>query len=210
MIDAEKLAAFVFVTGMTSLVPGVSMLFVMSQALRNGARSGAMALAGMQLGYVVWWLLAALGLGTLAAAFPLAFRLLAMTGALFLAWLGLRAILASRHAEEHLTTPVRPPSAHALRDGVLVALSNPKSLIYVVALLPPFVDAARAIGPQLLLLAAVAIALDVAIGALYILAGAKLAAAMERPSTRKWLDRAIGAIFIAIAVAILADQLLQW
>jgi homoserine/homoserine lactone efflux protein len=207
MIDAEKLAAFVFVTGMTSLVPGVSMLFVMSQAIRNGARSGALALAGMQLGYVVWWLLAALGLGTLAAAFP--FRLLAMAGALFLAWLGLRAILAAHHVEEHVATPVRPPSAHALRDGVLVALSNPKSLIYVVALLPPFVDASQAIGPQLLLLAAVAIALDVAIGALYILAGAKLAAAMERPSTRKWLDRTIGAIFIIIALAILTDQLLQ-
>jgi threonine/homoserine/homoserine lactone efflux protein len=208
MLDAEKLAAFVFVTGMTSLVPGVSMLFVMTQSIQHGARSGAAALAGLQLGYIVWWLLAALGLGALAAAFPLAFGLLASAGALFLAWLGLKAILAARHPADRPPAPAPKPSRHALRDGIFVALGNPKSLIYVVALLPPFVDVAQPIGPQLLFLAAVAMAIDIALGALYILAGAKLAAAMARPTTRAWLDRTIGALFIAIALAILADQLL--
>ena len=72
MIDAEKLAAFALVTATTSLVPGQSMLFVMGQAVWRGARSGWAALLGMQIGYLVWWVLVALGLGTLAAAYPLA------------------------------------------------------------------------------------------------------------------------------------------
>ena len=62
MIDAEKLAAFALVSGMTSLVPGPSMLFVMGQAMWRGGRSGATALAGVQLGYIGWWILAALWL----------------------------------------------------------------------------------------------------------------------------------------------------
>lgn len=205
MINAEKLAAFTLVTGMTSLVPGPSMLFVLSQSVWAGPRSGAAALAGLQLGYMLWWLLAALGLGTLAAAFPLAFRALAVGGALYLAWLGIQALRHAGRASADGAEPPRKPTRHALRDGVLVALSNPKSLVYIVALLPPFVDASQSVAPQLFVLAAVAMSIDVALGSLYILAGSRLAAAMAEPATRHRLDLAVGAIFIAIGAGILAE-----
>lgn len=207
MIDAERLAAFALVTGMTSLVPGPSMLFVMSQAIWRGPRSGAAALAGLQFGYIVWWVLAALGLGTLAAAVPLAFRVLAAAGALYLGWLGVQAL---RHAGTPLSddaNAARQPSRHAFRYGIIVALSNPKSLIYIVALLPPFVDADSPVVPQLVVLAAVAMAIDIVLGALYIVAGSRLAAAMGRPAMRRWLDRAVGTIFLLIAAVILVGQL---
>lgn len=205
MIDPERLAAFVLMTGATSLVPGVSMLFVMGQAIRSGWRAGAVALAGMQLGFVAWWILAGLGLGTLAATFPFAFRILAVGGALYLGWLGVQAIRhAGSEAEEGDVRPARL-SRHAFRDGVLVALGNPKSLIYIVALLPPFVDARASVPPQLVVLALVAMAVDVAIGAVYIGAGSRLAAAMARPKTRRRVDTAVGVLFVAIALGILAD-----
>ena len=88
---------------------------------------------------------------------------------------------------------------------MLVAIGNPKSLIYIVALLPPFVDAKAPVAPQLLVLALLAMAIDVALGLVYILAGSRLAAAMERPATRKRLDRTVGTIFILIALGILAE-----
>ena len=62
MIDPERLAAFALMTAATSVVPGVSMLFVVGRTIRHGWRSGAAGLAGMQLGYIGWWLLAGLGL----------------------------------------------------------------------------------------------------------------------------------------------------
>lgn len=209
MIDPERLAAFMLMTAATSLVPGVSMLFVMGQTIRRGWRSGTAALLGMQLGYIGWWLLAGLGLGTLAAAFPFAFRLLAMGGALYLGWLGIEAI---RHAGEDAgqveTQPART-SRHALRDGILVALGNPKSLVYIIALLPPFVDVEAPVAPQLVVLAIVAMAIDLAIGAIYIGTGQKLAATMAEPATRRRLDCAVGTIFLAIAAGILADIVLR-
>ena len=110
MIDAEKLAAFALVTATTSLVPGQSMLFVMGQAVWRGARSGWAALLGMQIGYLVWWVLVALGLGTLAAAYPLAFRVLAFAGIGYLAWLGITAIRHSFHAGEKAPPTARAPS----------------------------------------------------------------------------------------------------
>jgi threonine/homoserine/homoserine lactone efflux protein len=189
-----------------SIVPGPSMLFVMGQAIWRSGRSGAAALAGVQFGYIWWWVLAALGLGTLAATFPVGFRALALAGALYLAWLGVSAFRNAGSSEGTVRT--RKPSSHAFRDGVFVAMSNPKSLIYIVALLPPFVDARSPVVPQLVLLAVVAMSIDVAIGAAYILAGNGLARALADRSTRIWVDRAVGSIFIAIALGILVDLLL--
>lgn len=209
MVDPERLAAFALMTGATSLMPGVSMLFVMGQTVRAGWRTGAAALAGMQLGYIGWWLLAALGLGTLANAWPRAFLALAVAGSVYLAWLGAQAI---RHAGEGATAPeTAAPRAtrHALRDGVMVALGNPKSLVYMVAMLPPFIDTRAAVPPQIVVLALVALVIDVAIGALYIGAGHRLTAALARPATRRAADRVIGGLFIAIALGVLIDLWLR-
>ena len=208
VISSEKLAAFAFMSAATSLVPGPSMLFILGEAAWRGGRRGAWALAGVQFGYIGWWFLAALGLGALALAFPMAFRLLALAGVLYLAWLGFQAI---RHAGETRPASDRTSnhSAHAFRDGVLVAMSNPKALIYIVALLPPFVDARQPIVPQLVLLAVVAMIIDVAIGAVYILAGNGLAKSMSDAGTRLWVDRSVGTNFLIISGGILASILLD-
>ena len=207
MIDPAKLAAFALMSAATSVVPGPSMLFVMGQSIWRGGRSGSAALVGVQLGYVWWWFLAAVGLGTLAVTFPLLFHVLAILGALYLAWLGISAFCSAQEPGAAQTRP-KKLSSHAFRDGILVAMSNPKSLIYIVALLPPFVDSRSPIVPQLVVLAIVAMVIDVALGAVYILAGNGLAKAMNREGTRTWIHRGVGTIFLLIAIAILADLLL--
>src|SRR5688572_17737063 len=203
MIDPGRLAAFAALTGFVSLVPGPNMLFVLGQAAWRRARGGALALAGLQVGNALWFVLAGLGLGTVLAASPLAFRGLTLLGALYLAWLGVQAWRhASRDEEDPLAAPPPRVSRHAFRDGILVALSNPKSLVYVAALLPPFVNAKTPIAPQLALLAVVGIAIDVAIGLAYILAGSRLASAMTRPALRRGIERGVGAMYLAIAAAV--------
>ncbi|MXO58744.1 LysE family transporter [Altererythrobacter salegens] len=207
MIDAEMLAAFAVVTGLTSIVPGPSMLFVMTETLWRGARSGFAALIGMQLGYLLWWALAALGLGTLAKTYPFAMHLLAVGGALYLAWLGLQALRNAGSAAGEDIEPAHAVTRHAFRDGIMVAIGNPKSLIYVVALLPPFIAPDRPVIPQLAVLWMIGMLLDLAIGGIYIYAGKSLSRAMDRPGTRLWIDRGVGAVFIVIALAILYELL---
>ncbi|MEX0342218.1 MAG: LysE family translocator [Erythrobacter sp.] len=207
MIDAEKLVAFALVTATTSLVPGQSMMFVMGQAIWRGASAGWAALLGMQIGYLAWWVLAAFGLGTLAAAYPLGFRMLAFAGIAYLAWLGFEAIRHSLHPGDDAPSPARQPSGHAFRDGILIAIGNPKSLIYMVAIIPPFIDPAASIAPQIAILAVLALVIDLPVGGLYIVAGQRLARMMERAATRRWIDRGIGALFLMIAALILAELL---
>jgi homoserine/homoserine lactone efflux protein len=203
MIDPAKLAAFALVTGLVSLVPGPQMVFVMTQAAWRGPRAGAAALAGLQLGNAMWFVMAGLGLGTLALAWPSAFTVLTAVGALYLAWLGLQAW---RHAgTADADEAPRRATRHAWRDSLAVSLSNPKSLVYVLALLPPFVDPLQPVAPQLALLAAIAISLDLSVGLVYVAAGGGLSAAMSRAAVRLWLERGIGTIFLILAAAILAD-----
>jgi len=206
MIDPARLAAFTLVTATTSLVPGPQMVFVMTQAAWRGPRAGLGALAGLQLGNLTWFVMAGLGLGTLAKTSPHAFTLLAVVGAFYLAWLGVKAI---RHAQSSGETAedVRPGRAAAggLRASLAIALSNPKSLVYILALLPPFVDPRQPIAPQLAVLAAIAIGCDVAIGVAYVAAGNRLAAAMQRPDLRARLDMGVGIVFLAIAAGVIVS-----
>lgn len=205
MLDPARLGAFAALTALTSVAPGPNMLFVMGQAAWRKTRGGLIALAGLQLGNTAWFVLAGLGLGGLLAASPLAFRILTLGGAAYLAWMG---ISAWRHttapAEPNAVMPSRN-SSHPFRDGVVVALSNPKSLVYVAALLPPFIDMRQAVAPQLAVLALVAIAIDVVIGLAYIGAGSRLAHAMSRPDLRRTVERAVGAIFLALAAAVVVS-----
>ena len=126
--------------------------------------------------------------------------MLAFAGIGYLAWLGITAIRHSFHAGEK--APRQLPARakrHAFRDGILIAIGNPKSLIYMLAIIPPFVDAASPLVHKIAMLALVALALaiDLPIGALYIGAGQGWldTRVMERAATQRWIDRAIGALF---------------
>ncbi|MGX7895404.1 LysE family translocator [Tsuneonella sp. HG222] len=207
-MDPERLLAFAVMTGLTSIVPGPSMLFVMTESVWRGARAGWAALIGMQIGYLFWWALAAIGLGSLAKAFPTAFDLLAIGGALYIAWLGAKALRRAGDLAAQGQTAAPPPSTSAFRDGILVAVGNPKALIYVVALLPPFVHPDLPVASQFGALIAIGTVLDLLVGAAYIYAGNRLARAMDRPATRVWIDRGVGTAFILIALGILAELLL--
>ncbi len=208
MIDPERLAAFALMTAVTSAVPGVSMLFVMARTIMGGWRSGSAALLGMQLGYLVWWLLAALGLGTLAAAWPRVFLALAVGGSLYLGWLGIRGIVQAGQ-ESAPGEAVQASGRRSFTDGVLVAIGNPKSLVYMVAMIPPFIDQRGPVVPQIAVLAIVAMVLDLAVGALYIGAGRRVAASLAKPDVRRRADIAVGATLIAIAIGLLIDLALR-
>jgi threonine/homoserine/homoserine lactone efflux protein len=180
-------------------------VFVLAHSAWRGRNSAGLALLGLQLGYAVWWVLAGFGLGALMAAAPWAYRAIALAGAGYLAWLG---IAAWRHAGAASGQgALGAASAHPLRDGIVVALGNPKALIYMVAVIPPFIDAAQPLGAQLLALAVIAGVIDVMVAAVYIAAGDRIAARLARPHWRAGMDRAVGAIFLVLALGAAASVL---
>jgi homoserine/homoserine lactone efflux protein len=117
--------------------------------------------------------------------------------------MGLQALRGAIRGHAGEARAATRPAAHAFRDGLAVAVGNPKGLVYVSALLPPFVDLRAPVGPQLVLLAAVALSIDVLVSLGYIHAGSRLNAAIARPEVRRRLDLGVGAVFLMIAFLVL-------
>ncbi len=151
MMDPWVLLAFVPAALALNLTPGADMMFCLGQGLRAGPREAMAASAGISLGSLVHVTLAALGLGALVAAVPWLFDAIRWIGVAYLMWLALGALRAGpMHAKG------RPMSAgRAFREGLVVNLTNPKVIFFVLAFLPQFIDPARALLPQFLVFGAI-------------------------------------------------------
>ncbi len=197
MMDPWVLLAFVPAALALNLTPGADMMFCLGQGLRAGAREAMAASAGISLGVLVHVALAALGLGALVAALPWLFDVIRWVGVAYLMWLALGALRAGP-----MRAKGRPMSAgRAFREGLVVNLTNPKVIFFVLAFLPQFVDPARALLPQFMLFGAILGFGGLIInGAVGVFAGSlgRLVAGSER--FNRGLGIASAGIFTALAV----------
>jgi threonine/homoserine/homoserine lactone efflux protein len=153
-VNAAHIASFAVVAAVLILVPGPSVLFVVGRALSLGRRAALLSVVGNAIGEYVQVLLVAAGIGTLVQRSVALFSVLRLAGAAYLVFLGVRAIMHRRDAAAAVSEArVTPSRTRILRDGVVVGVTNPKTLAFFLAVLPGFVDtAAGAVVAQLLLL----------------------------------------------------------
>ena len=137
MVDPLTLAAFVPAAVALNMTPGADMMFCLGQGLRNGARAAWAASAGIALGGMVHVALAGLGLAALLNRFPLAFDVIRWIGVAYLLWLAITALRRSGDKAAHPAASVS--SRRAFREGLLVNLTNPKVILFVLAFVPQFV-----------------------------------------------------------------------
>ena len=150
MIDPLVLLAFLPAGLALNLTPGADMLFCLAQGTRGGARPAIAASAGISMGSMVHVTLAGLGLGWLVADYPVLFDVIRYAGVAYLVWLAWRTLRSPLGQSE--SAPVHP--ARAFRDGLVVNLTNPKVILFILAFLPQFVDPTRAVLPQFLIFGA--------------------------------------------------------
>jgi threonine/homoserine/homoserine lactone efflux protein len=156
MVPLSNLLTFAIAAAVLIAVPGPSVLFVIGRALALGRKGGLLSVLGNALGMVPQIAAVALGVGVALAQSVLLFTILKFAGAAYLVYLGIQAI---RHRGRTTTAagPSRPASTfRVLREGFLVGATNPKSIVFFVAVLPQFVEySAGAIPLQLATLGAV-------------------------------------------------------
>ncbi len=121
------------------MIPGPSVLYIVSQSVEHGRRAGITATLGVHTGTMVHLSAAALGLSAILVSSSLAFGVIKLVGAGYLIYLGLRALLAGEDAPAGpVHREVRLP--RIFRQGVLVNVTNPKTALFFFAFLPQFVD----------------------------------------------------------------------
>ncbi len=205
-VDPHLYLVFLGVMAVMAVTPGPANLFSIATGMERGKRAVLIAVAGMNVATLVWFGAAALGLGALVVAFPEAFRLIAVAGAVYVAWLGVASI---RNAFKPAPTEIRTEGRTQLQrpafvDGFLVQIANPKAILFFTAVLPPFIDIDRPATPQLALFALAVIGMDVITMSAYGLAGAVLARRMSEPRFRRGFGVFVGSLLLIAAVLIVS------
>jgi threonine/homoserine/homoserine lactone efflux protein len=198
-VDPARYAAYLSITAVMVVTPGPANLFAIATGARRGHAAVLAGVAGMNLANLVWWCAAGLGLSALALAFPAVFHVLAWVGAAYVAWLGLRALIAAWRDEADASHAPEARSRSAFRDGLLVQISNPKALLFTTAVLPPFIDPQRPIPPQILLFAAAGMIGDIVAMSAYGFSGAAIAHRMREPHFRRGFGAFTGVLLLSAA-----------
>lgn len=206
-VDPELYLLFLGAMVVMAMTPGPAVLYAVAQGVERGRRAVFEGVAGINTAMIVWFTGAALGLSAVFAAHPGVFRWLAVAGAVYVAWLGVQSILGALKPTAAPADEVHSPPKRLLASpflgGFAVQIANPKVLLFFTAVLPPFVDADRAVAPQLALFALGTLTLDVAFMTAYGLGGAALTARMARPGFRRGFDVFVGVLLLTVAGLIL-------
>ncbi|ARP88941.1 threonine transporter RhtB [Bordetella genomosp. 9] len=189
---------FMLASWAISFSPGAGALSAMTSGLRHGFARGYWNTAGLILGILFQLAVVGIGLGTLLATSETAFAVVKYLGVAYLVYLGWRQFRADAAPVtlENGGGAVESRRSLILR-GFLINASNPKGTVFLLAVVPQFIDAAHPLVPQYAAIAATMAMTDTVAMAFYTLLAAKVLRLMRSPVHIRWMNRAFGTLFMA-------------
>jgi threonine/homoserine/homoserine lactone efflux protein len=158
MLPTGHLLAFAVTSFVLIAIPGPSVLFTISRALTIGRRGALLTVVGNTAGECLQVVAVAFGIGAVVERSIAAFTVIKLVGVTYLIYLGIQAIRHRHSLSNAMAAQVMPtrPRHRVIADGFLVGATNPKSIVFLVAALPQFIDRSTGDLPvQFLLLGAV-------------------------------------------------------
>ena len=145
MPSIDSVTAFAALAFALIVVPGPSVMFVVSRAVSLGRRAALVTVLGNAVGVFAQVVLVAIGVGAIVERSIAVFTAVKLLGAGYLVWLGIQAIRHRRDASMALTASVEVRSQRGVfADGFIVGVANPKAIVFFAAILPQFVEPAGA------------------------------------------------------------------
>ena len=192
--------AFVAASAVLLAIPGPTVLLTISYALGHGRRSAAAIVAGVALGDLTAMTASMLGLGAFLSASAGAFAALRWVGGAYLAYLGVKLwrapVVDCRIMEDVPQASPRRMFAHAYAVTAL----NPKGLMFFIAFVPQFLDAASPFWPQVLILEATFVTMAALNTTLYGLLASAARQTLHTPGTRRLVNRIGGSLLVGAGV----------
>ena len=192
--------AFFVAAWLISLSPGAGAVSCMSMGMRYGYVRSIPNILGLQVGASLLIVIVALGLGAALSASALAFEAIKWFGVAYLLWLGIGQWRAeARPIELDATTPSLSGMRMFTR-AVLINLSNPKGIVFMLAVLPQFIDPNAPQWPQYGICIVTIFLTDAVVMSGYVLLAARVFASLRDARHLRWLNRFFGSLFIGVAV----------
>jgi threonine/homoserine/homoserine lactone efflux protein len=198
-----QVVPFLAVAAVIVITPGVDMALVTRNALLYGRRAALLTAIGVNVGIFFWVLAAVLGLAAVVAASAEAFTVIKLVGAAYLIYLGIQALL-SAHSADVLVRGSRT-TPHALRQGIVSNLLNPKIAVFFTSLLPQFVGA-HGSARELLVLGLLFNAMGICWLLVYAAVAARGRNLLIRPRVKRTLDRISGIVLIGLGARLALEK----
>lgn len=201
----EQLWLFTTITLVLSASPGPVMLACMIDAGRYGFTKSLYTMLGASVGNLVLMLLSALGLGLLVEQAEWIFHTIKWIGAAYLVYLGIQLVRSPPLSMDEEARSIR--SHQLFSKALLVAVTNPKGLIYFGALFPQFIDIQRSMPPQFALLTVIFLAMDFVWMSVYALGGRSIMRWLKAPEHQRWFNWISGGALILAGGALAFTKL---
>lgn len=182
------------------LIPGPTVLLVLSYALSKGRSVAVASAAGVALGDLVAMTASLAGLGALVLASATLFTALKWVGAAYLIYLGVKLIRSAPTNGLEMPEADNITASRVFGHTAAVTALNPKSIAFFIAFVPQFIRADAALLPQFAILIATFVTLAAANALAYALAADRLRGVIARPNVIAWITRAGGGALIAMGV----------
>jgi threonine/homoserine/homoserine lactone efflux protein len=201
-----NLKSWLFFSGTEALLcltPGPAVLFVLAYGLGRGGRASLWANTGILAANAFYFTLSALGLGAVLLASHELFTVIKYLGAAYLVYLGVRTIRGAGLALQiDGVSSATTEDWRTLTRGFALQAANPKALIFFVALLPQFINANRAIAPQVLILGVTSVVIEFFVLAAYGYLAARAATIAREPKFVAVTNRVSGGMLVAAGAGI--------
>tara|TARA_B110000208_G_C11800462_1_gene441895 strand:+ start:9794 stop:10423 length:630 start_codon:yes stop_codon:yes gene_type:complete len=201
-MDFQVWLAFVAASTALLLIPGPTVLLVLSYAISQGKRVALATVAGVAFGDLIAMSVSLAGLGALVLASATLFTVLKWIGAAYLVYLGITLFRSASSASLGEVEDVAKISAtKVFGHATAVTALNPKSIVFFIAFVPQFIIVDSPLIPQFTILVATFVGLAAINALAYALLADKLRAKIARPSVLAWLSRSGGIALVLMGVA---------
>lgn len=195
--------AFVVAAILIAISPGAGAIQAMATGMTHGVRRGYWSIAGMEVGLMLQLALVAVGLGAAVASSVVAFNMVKWIGVLYLGYLAVRQWrTVTTDLRAKIGTTVDGGRLGLLTRGFLVNATNPKSLVFFLAVLPQFVVPTAPLLPQYLAIGTTMVAVDLVVMGLYTGLAVRLVEWLHTPRQQTILNRAFSGLFATAAVVL--------
>ncbi len=210
MIELHSYLFFIGAVVLLVVAPGPDMVYMLTRTIAEGRKAGIVAAIGINVGAYVHVIAAILGISAILATSSIAFTTLKWMGACYLIWIGIQAMMSKAgplQLDKHNHT--RLPLKTIFWQGFWSDVLNPKVAIFFLAFLPQFIDAGSPNRTwQLLLLGITCNIIAICINMLIVyFASAATMRLRRNQRLANWLNKAMGAVFIALGIRLASEKL---
>ena len=206
-MDWHVWLAYFLAAWLIALSPGSGAVLSMSHGLQYGVRQTTATIVGLQIGLASILLVAGAGVGALLLASTTAFMVVKVLGAGYLIWLGVKQWRAPVDGAASDAAAPSEPAGLSVRQrllrGALTNATNPKAIVFMVAVLPQFIDPNKPLALQLAILLVTTLAVDSVVMHGYAFLASRLRALMQSVRARKTQNRVFGGVLMGMGASLL-------